>query len=183
MRRGIWNVLVLLCLLPSVVGAQSINYYPAAGGGGMTVADVAAPISIPTATTSLEALRSWTIPANTFPSSTYAGFVTTCYSRAAANGNSKVVRLYFGGIAGTAILTETSATSAQYFVQTATCIVDTATTFMCSVRREIASGNAASSFTYTFNPAVSLGITCAAITGTAAADITLTGQTSYWLSK
>ena len=127
------TLILFFALVPCTVAAQSVGIgYSAPFTGGTIAADVAAPLNIPTATTSLEALRTFTIPANTFPSTTKAGFATTCITRAENNTNNKNARLYFGGIAGTQILAEASTTANQLFIQEAVCVVDSATTLACT---------------------------------------------------
>ena len=176
-----YALLILVLQVTSEVSAQTIAFTPSFVGG-IRAADVALEIALPTTTTSVEALRTWTIPADTFPSLIYAGFESTCLTRGENNTNNKNARLYFGGIAGTQILAEASTTANQTFLQSVRCWVDSGTTFMCYTQRCIGASCAQSSATYTFTPSASLAITCAGYTNPAG-DVTLTGQASYWLMK
>jgi hypothetical protein len=122
-------VVALLCLLPSVVGAQSINYYPAGGGGAVTAADVER-TTVATSGTALEALQTVTLPANSLAN--VGDFVTIegVYI-GPANGNAKIGRLYHASIAGTNLVSFTTSGSAPTIKARVTCVRTGASTAMC----------------------------------------------------
>jgi hypothetical protein len=112
MRKVLVGLALLLCL-PLVGSGQSINYYPAGGGGGTEVALVAHDTTgWTTSTTSEELKYTITIPANTFPTN-YKGLRVRVGWEHAANTNSAVLRLRINGIGGTAFGSRTSAVSSE----------------------------------------------------------------------
>lgn len=176
-------VLALVLLLPVVGDGQSINNYPAAGAAGMVASDVVGSLSTTTSGTSEEVLRTWTIPANSFPTANVGFFIRATW-KTAANANSKTPRIRVGGIGGKVCVGGAVATSNDRILHECVCMVDASNNFTCAGQQaRLAAGGAynmidTTSGTYTFSSAIDIVAT--GTTGTQAGDVTLTSFSAYF---
>jgi hypothetical protein len=129
MRKAMVGLALLLCL-PLIGSGQSINYYPAGGGGSVTTVATNS-TTVATSGTAAEVLHTLTLPANALAAvGDYVDVNATFV--AAANGNGKVYSVKLTNAGGTALANLSSTSSGISVYQTVHCTRTGDTTMLCA---------------------------------------------------
>ena len=175
MRKALLIACALL-LWGGMLSAQSINYYPAASSGtnsGTVLSTSGVSLGLATTGTAEEVLKTWTIPANTFPTANY-GFRVYAWWNSANNANAKTPRIRLGGIGGTAICGAGIAVATERYYCDMTCLVAAAGVLECTGmagKTSIGGGINPIQYSYTFTN--SLDVVATGTSGVALGEITL----------
>ena len=167
---------VAVLLLASPVQAQTI--YPPQGGSGAGgwepyITDTS--LSIPTSGTSIEVLRTFTLPANYFPT-LYRGFRLVTVAVGAANTNNKTLAVRKTDVSGTVISSSLINASGAHTMITLECYPQSATTLMCFGSQGLHNtvGNVVNFQLTSLDFTADLAFVVCGTTATAAADMSLT---------